>query len=155
MDQIFLAVAFFVMGAIAGAVLSNLWQNRRKAASRDSGIPPQGTGSPEGALPAEQANKEVGDGSKSKQKKAILLEKEMPKDMIVEINDILQELLLSSPLKGKKLKVTADPPFGVSVWVDGVKHASVEELKDEKTKHLIQQAIKEWEVRVIARSDNR
>ncbi len=84
-----------------------------------------------------------------------MIEHKMPKDMIEEINEILQDLVLESPLKGKKLKVSADPPFGVAVWVDGVKYVGVDDVQDAKIRQLIKKAIEEWEARVIARSENR
>ncbi len=156
-DQILFALAFFVLGAVSGVLVNNLWQNRRKGAEKPSAEAGVIASEAVEAAPVDPAlkNAHKEEPGKKKQKKALLLEDKMPKDMLEEINEILQDLVLASSLKGKKLKVAADPPFGVAVWVDGVKHTGVDQVEDDKIKQLLKQSIADWEARVIARSENR
>ncbi len=155
-DQILFAAAFFILGAVSGVLVHNLWLNRHKSNENPTIDLQQPSEPVKSSSVSSQPDEDIKvEPLTKKQKKALLVENKLPKDMIEEINEILQDLLLSSPLKGKKLKVSADPPFGVAVWVEGVKFTGVDDVPDTNIRKIIKQAIAEWELRVIARSENR
>ncbi len=70
-----------------------------------------------------------------------------PKSIVEQINDILQEKLLTHPLRVKGIRLVEDPKMGVVVWV-GIEHFNgVDGVVDPEVKALLKAAVAEWEQR--------
>lgn len=65
--------------------------------------------------------------------------------IVAQINDILQEILLESPMADRKISLTQEPSMGVVVWVDGVKYSGIDTVPDPSVKELIKTAVRRWE----------
>lgn len=65
--------------------------------------------------------------------------------IVSQINDILQEVLLESPMAERKISLTQEPSMGVVVWVDGVRYTGIDTVPDPAVKELIQAAVRKWE----------
>ncbi len=65
--------------------------------------------------------------------------------IVSQINDILQEVLLESPMAERKISLTQEPSMGVVVWVDGVRYTGIDTVPDPAVKDLIQKAVRKWE----------
>jgi hypothetical protein len=65
--------------------------------------------------------------------------------IVAQINDILQEILLESPMAERKISLTQEPSMGVVVWVDGVKYSGIDTVPDPAVKDLIKTAVRRWE----------
>lgn len=65
--------------------------------------------------------------------------------IVSQINDILQEILVESPMAERKIALTQEPSMGVVVWVDGVKYSGIDAVPDPAVKELIQAAVRKWE----------
>lgn len=65
--------------------------------------------------------------------------------IVSQINDILQEILLESPMAERKIALTQEPSMGVVVWVDGIRYTGIDTVPDPAVKDLIQKAVRKWE----------
>ncbi len=66
------------------------------------------------------------------------------KTVAEEIDEILQVLILETPLAGRGLKV-ADSLHGVSFSIDGRNYDSVDLIPDDEARNLIRAAIQKWD----------
>jgi len=65
--------------------------------------------------------------------------------IVEQVDEVLQELLESSPLKGKNIRLTEMPNKGVTVWVGNEYYDGINAVPDEDVKRIIRQAVKKWE----------
>lgn len=75
--------------------------------------------------------------------------REAPKNtsMAEEIDEILQEMLAQSELKGRTIRLASLPDQSVEVIVDGVKYSGVGDVTDPAARALIQNAVAAWQQR--------
>lgn len=67
------------------------------------------------------------------------------KSIVEQVDEILQELIVSSPLKDQKIRLTEMYNKGVVVWVGQNYYEGIDVVPDEQVKSLIKQAVKKWE----------
>ncbi len=67
--------------------------------------------------------------------------------IVGQIDSVLQQRLMKSPLAVKGIRLQESPEGGVLVWVGVQKYQSVDEVPDLEIKSAIRAAIKEWEER--------
>ncbi len=65
--------------------------------------------------------------------------------IVEQVDEVLQELLESSPLKGKNIRLTELPNKGVTVWVGNEYYDGINAVPDEDVKRIIRQAVMKWE----------
>ncbi len=65
--------------------------------------------------------------------------------IVEQVDEVLQELLEGSALKGKNIRLTELPNKGVTVWVGNEYFDSIDAVYDEDVKQIIRQAVKKWE----------
>lgn len=65
--------------------------------------------------------------------------------IVEQVDEVLQDLLASSPLKGKNIRLTELPNKGVTVWVGNEYYDGINAVPDEDVKRIIRQAVKKWE----------
>lgn len=65
--------------------------------------------------------------------------------IVEQVDEVLQDLLVSSPLKGKNIRLTELPNKGVTVWVGNEYYDGINAVPDEDVKRIIRQAVKKWE----------
>jgi len=70
-----------------------------------------------------------------------------PATVAGQIDAIVQERLLDSPLRQRDIRLVDDPSGGVVVWVGTQRFESVEEVTDPEVKALLRQCVQEWERR--------
>ena len=73
--------------------------------------------------------------------------KEPPLSITGQIDEILQEKLLESPVKNKAVRLVEDPGKGVVVMVGMDHYEGVEAVPDPEIRYLIRSAVTEWESR--------
>jgi hypothetical protein len=103
-------------------------------------VPPVAAAAVAGASPVKaqpaSAARPAGDGKPATQA-----------SIVAQINDILQEMLLSNPGYVKGIRLTEDARNGVTVWV-GLDHFnSIDSVSDPEALALIRAAVAEWERR--------
>ncbi len=69
-----------------------------------------------------------------------------PQTMVEQIDAILQEMLESSPLKNRGIKLLEEPA-GVAVWVGIERYAGVDAVPDPEIQQIVRAAVNEWETR--------
>jgi hypothetical protein len=62
-----------------------------------------------------------------------------------QINDVLQKMLVNSPLFGRGIQIMDDPREGVVVWIGAEKFLGIGEVTDPEVKAMIEKAVKAWE----------
>ena len=67
------------------------------------------------------------------------------KSIVEQVDEVLQDLLESSPLPGKNIRLTEMPDKGVIVWVENENFDGIDSVPDEEVKQMIKQAVKKWE----------
>lgn len=65
--------------------------------------------------------------------------------IVEQVDEVLQELLESSLLKGRNIRLTEMPNKGVTVWVGNEYYDGINAVPDEDVKQIIRQAVKKWE----------
>ena len=65
--------------------------------------------------------------------------------IVEQVDEVLQELLESSLLKGRNIRLTELPNKGVTVWVGNEYYDGINAVPDEDVKRIIRQAVKKWE----------
>jgi hypothetical protein len=65
--------------------------------------------------------------------------------IVEQVDEVLQELLDSSLLKGRNIRLTELPNKGVTVWVGNEYYDGIDAVPDEDVKRIIRQAVKKWE----------
>ena len=65
--------------------------------------------------------------------------------IVEQVDDILQEILASSPLAEKNIRLTETPNKGVIVWVGNEYYEGINAVPDDEVKRIIRQAVKKWE----------
>lgn len=65
--------------------------------------------------------------------------------IVEQVDEVLQELLESSQLKGRNIRLTEMPNKGVTVWVGNEYYDGINAVPDEDVKQIIRQAVKKWE----------
>lgn len=67
------------------------------------------------------------------------------RSIVMQIDDVLQDMLLHSPLGSRGIKLTEDPVRGVIVYV-GINHYDgIDNVPDPEIKAFIRQAVQTWE----------
>jgi hypothetical protein len=69
------------------------------------------------------------------------------KSIAMQINDILQDKLVGTPLENRGITVNDAPDHGVMVTLDGEKYAGVKDVPDEEVRNAIRAAVLEWETK--------
>jgi hypothetical protein len=69
------------------------------------------------------------------------------KSIASQINDILQEQLVSTPLAARGITVNDGQDRGVMVTLDGKQYQGVMDVPDEEVRRAIRSAVLEWETR--------
>ncbi|PKO07938.1 MAG: hypothetical protein CVU40_18020 [Chloroflexi bacterium HGW-Chloroflexi-2] len=65
--------------------------------------------------------------------------------IVEQVDEVLQDLLESSLLKGRNIRLTELPNKGVTVWVGNEYYDGINAVPDEDVKRIIRQAVKKWE----------
>jgi hypothetical protein len=129
------------------------------AASTSEGGPaaPVSTPDPTNLVSAAQAEKTVSTGTKAnapipapvqdKPAAASLLQPAIPRSIVEQVDDILQEKLAAHPGPIPSIKLVEDPYEGVIVWVNQTKYVGIESVTDPTVRTLIRSAAVEWEHR--------
>jgi hypothetical protein len=65
--------------------------------------------------------------------------------IVEQVDEVLQELLDSSLLNGRNIRLTELPNKGVTVWVGNEYYDGINAVPDEDVKRIIRQAVKKWE----------
>jgi hypothetical protein len=129
------------------------------AASTSEGGPaaPVSTPDPANLASAAQAEKTVSTGTKAnapipapvqdKPAAASLLQPAIPRSIVEQVDDILQEKLAAHPGPIPSIKLVEDPYEGVIVWVNQTKYVGIESVTDPTVRTLIRSAAVEWEHR--------
>jgi hypothetical protein len=74
-----------------------------------------------------------------------LKEKEKPKSIFEQVDEILQKRLANSPYSSRLIRLADAPDGGVEVLVDAKKYEGVGEVPDLEVRNFIQECVKEWE----------
>lgn len=69
------------------------------------------------------------------------------KSIAVQIDEILQERLLNSPMEKRGIRLLEFPGKGMVVMVGLDQYEGVEDVPDDEIRQLIREAVKEWETR--------
>ncbi len=78
---------------------------------------------------------------------------ETPDSLAGQVNQILQEKLLNSPLANRGIRITEAPDHTLAVWVGLEHYSGLEAVPDPEVRQLIQSAVQEWGKRMsITRS---
>jgi hypothetical protein len=67
------------------------------------------------------------------------------KSIVEQVDEVLQDLLESSPLPGKNIRLMEMPDKGVIIWVENENFEGIDSVPDEEVKQMIKQAVKKWE----------
>ncbi len=67
------------------------------------------------------------------------------KSIVEQIDDILQELIVKTPLKDQKIRLSEMYNKGVVVWIGQNYYEGIDGVPDEQVKSLIKMAVKKWE----------
>ncbi len=73
-----------------------------------------------------------------------------PKSIVAQIDEILQDKLLDSPMEKRGIRLLEFPGKGMVVMVGLDQFGGVDEVPDEEIRQLIRAAVKEWEDRFEA-----
>lgn len=73
--------------------------------------------------------------------------KPAPKSIVAQIDEILQEKLLGTPMEKRGVRLVEFPNQGMVVLIGLDKYEGVDEVPDEEIRQLIRSAVKEWEAR--------
>lgn len=65
--------------------------------------------------------------------------------IVEQVDEILQDLLVSSPLAEMSIRLTEMPNKGVIVWAGNEYYEGINAVPDEEVKKIIRQAVKKWE----------
>jgi hypothetical protein len=75
-----------------------------------------------------------------------------PASIVGQIDEILQEMLPSSPLSTKAIRLSEDLHHGVIVWVGIDHYAGIDAVPDPEIQKFIRSAVSEWEKRTENKS---
>jgi hypothetical protein len=78
---------------------------------------------------------------------ASLLESPIPRSIVEQVDDIVQEKLAAHPGPVPVIKLVEDPYEGVIVWVNQTKYVGIESVTDPTVRAIIRSAAVEWEHR--------
>jgi hypothetical protein len=71
------------------------------------------------------------------------------KTIVAQIDEILQQMLLASPMANRKIRLIELPNQGVVVLVDQDQYPGIDAVPDADIRSLIRQAVSAWEVRAV------
>ncbi|MBN2257325.1 MAG: hypothetical protein JW704_05825 [Anaerolineaceae bacterium] len=77
--------------------------------------------------------------------KQIIPEIIKPLSIVGEIDEILQDMISSTPLVERGLKLVETPAHTISVWIDKQRYENIEDVPEDDVKQLLHDAIKKWE----------
>ncbi len=69
------------------------------------------------------------------------------RSIALQIDDVLQEMLETSPLKSRGISLREGPDHSVIVWVGAQTYAGIEDVPDPEIKSLLRAAVEEWQRR--------
>lgn len=69
------------------------------------------------------------------------------RSIALQIDEVLQEMLETSPLKARGISLREGPGHSVVVWVGAQSYAGIEEVPDEDVRALLRAAVEEWQRR--------
>ena len=105
-------------------------------------VPPLNNDQPQPVRPARPAP------ITANERAAAAAEQPSPNSIVAQINQILQDKLLTSPLGNRGISLTEVPGHGVVVWV-GLEHfEGIDSVPDPEVKQIIRESVNEWENRV-------
>ena len=78
---------------------------------------------------------------------AELLQSPVPRSIVQQVDDIVQEKLAAHPGPVPSIKLAEDPYEGVIVWVNQTKFIGIESVTDPDVRAIIRSAAVEWEHR--------
>jgi hypothetical protein len=99
--------------------------------------PPPASVAPVVAVPPAQVNPAA----------AELLQSPIPRSIVEQVDDIVQEKLAAHPGPIPTIKLKEDPYEGVIVWVNQTKYIGIESVTDPDVRAIIRSAAVEWEHR--------
>jgi hypothetical protein len=67
--------------------------------------------------------------------------------IVEQIDEILQDLLVDSPLSEQRIKLAVDSNHGVVVWVGATSYNGIDMVKDPEVTQVLRKAVAEWERR--------
>ncbi len=73
--------------------------------------------------------------------------KKPPKSIAAQIDEVLQEMLETSPLRSRGIRLIEEPGHKVVVWVGLTRFDGVEAVADPEVKAFIKSAVAQWEQR--------
>jgi hypothetical protein len=71
------------------------------------------------------------------------------KTIVAQIDEILQQMLLASPMANRKIRLIEQPNQGVVVLVDQDQYPGIDAVPDAEIRSLIRQAVSTWEVHAV------
>ncbi len=94
-----------------------------------------------------KANAPITASVQDKPAAASLLVPAVPRSIVEQVDDILQEKLAAHPGPIPAIKLAEDPYEGVIVWVNTTKYVGIESVTDPTVRAIIRSAAVEWEHR--------
>jgi len=76
--------------------------------------------------------------------------KEAPKPLksvALQVNEILKEKLVDSPIKNRTIFISEDPGGGVVVFLDNFQYDGINDIPDPEVRQLLRECVTEWELR--------
>lgn len=70
-----------------------------------------------------------------------------PASIVAQIDALLQEMLETSPLRARGIRLVEDPKEGAIVWVGMERYHGVDEVTDVEIRDFLRGVVKEWEHR--------
>lgn len=67
------------------------------------------------------------------------------KSIVAQIDDILQEMLETSPLKSRGIRLMESPRGGMTIWVGLESYQAIDDVPDAEIVTLIRAAVEKWE----------
>lgn len=67
------------------------------------------------------------------------------KSFVEQIDDILQDMLLLTPFKDRKISLEEDPRDGVIAWIENKRYVGIDAIDDPDVQKLIKIAVAKWE----------
>ena len=69
---------------------------------------------------------------------------EPPKSIAAQIDEILQSILASSPLRGQEIRLSEDPGGGLNIIHNAATYQAIDDVEDPAARNLIKPAVQAW-----------
>ncbi len=75
------------------------------------------------------------------------VEKPRTTNIVEQIDEVLQEMLASTPYAEHRIRISQEPSLGVVVWIGAQHYPGIDNVPDPEIQAIIRAAVKEWEKR--------